>query len=180
MRIAVTYDEESGAVYQHFGHTEKFKLYDVQDGRLLSSLVIPAGGIGGHSALAAFLAGQGVDAVICGGIGLGMQEALMRENLLVFGGVQGSADGAVQAFLEKRLVFDPNAGCIGHASGEDEGCGCGHHHAGVESGCGCGHHHADVESGCGCGHHHEGVESGCGCGGHHENGEGGCGCHGEA
>ena len=145
MRIAVTYEEESGQVYQHFGHTEKFRLYDVKDGKILSSLVIPSGGVG-HGALAQFLAGQGVDAVICGGIGLGMQEALMRENLLVFGGVKGSADEAVQAFLEKRLAFDPGAGCVGHEHGEGEGedCGCGHHHEHEEGGCGCGHHGAQA------------------------------------
>ena len=153
MRIAVTYDEENGQVYQHFGHTEKFKLYDVDNGKLVSSLVIPAGGVG-HEALAQFLIGQGVDAVICGGIGLGMREALMRESLLVYGGVKGSADEAAQAFLEKRLEFDPNAGCAGHEQGEDEGgCGCGHHHEHAEGDCGCGHHHEHAEGDCGCGHH---------------------------
>ena len=31
MKIAVTY--ENGNVFQHFGHTEEFKVYDVEDGR---------------------------------------------------------------------------------------------------------------------------------------------------
>ena len=92
MRIAITYDEETGQVYQHFGHTEKFKLYDTDNRKILSTTVIPTAG-SGHAALAQFLIGQGVDAVICGGIGLGMQEALMRESLLVYGGVKGSGFG---------------------------------------------------------------------------------------
>ncbi|MGI5979657.1 MAG: NifB/NifX family molybdenum-iron cluster-binding protein [Oscillospiraceae bacterium] len=164
MRIAVTYEEESGQIYPHFGHTEKFKLYDTENGKIVSSTVIPTAGTG-HSALAQFLIGQGVDAVICGGIGFGMQEALMRESLLVYGGVKGSADDAVQAFLEKRLEFAPHPECAGHEEGE--GCGCGHHHEHAESSCGCGHHHAHQESGCGCGHHHAHQEGDCGCGHHH-------------
>ena len=172
MRIAITYDEENGQVYQHFGHTEKFKLYDTDNKKILSTTVIPTAG-SGHAALAQFLIGQGVDAVICGGIGLGMQEALMRESLLVYGGVKGSADEAAQAFLENRLEFDPNVGCIGHEDSTDEGCGCHHHDADAaeEGGCGCGHHHEHehAEGGCGCGHHHgaEHAEGGCGCGHHH-------------
>ena len=35
MKIAVTYD--NGMVFQHFGHTENFKLYDVQDGKVIDS-----------------------------------------------------------------------------------------------------------------------------------------------
>ena len=32
MKIAVTY--ENGEVFQHFGHSEQFKLYEVQDGKI--------------------------------------------------------------------------------------------------------------------------------------------------
>ena len=142
MRIAVTYEETNGEVYQHFGHTEKFKLYDTDNKNILATTVIPTAG-SGHAALAQFLIGQGVDAVICGGIGLGMQEALMRVSLLVYGGVKGSADEAAQAFLENRLEFDPNVGCIGHEDSEGEGCGCGHDH-------GEGHECCGGHDGCGC------------------------------
>ncbi len=171
MRIAVTYEETNGEVYQHFGHTEKFKLYDTDNKNILATTVIPTAG-SGHAALAQFLIGQGVDAVICGGIGLGMQEALMRNSLLVYGGVKGSADEAVQAFLENRLQFDPNVGCIGHEDAGEGECGCGHHHEdGEDGGCGCGHHgeheHEHAEGGCGCGHHHGAEAGGCGCGHHH-------------
>ena len=34
MRIAVSY--ENGAVFQHFGHTEQFKVYDAEDGKHIS------------------------------------------------------------------------------------------------------------------------------------------------
>ena len=44
MRLAVTY--ENGQIYQHFGHTEQFKVYDVEDGKVVSSAVVPTNGSG--------------------------------------------------------------------------------------------------------------------------------------
>ena len=35
MKIAVTY--ENGQIFQHFGHTEQFKIYTVEDGKIVSS-----------------------------------------------------------------------------------------------------------------------------------------------
>lgn len=52
MKIAVTY--ENGQVFQHFGHTAQFKLYQVEDGQVLSSQVVETNG-SGHGALAGFL-----------------------------------------------------------------------------------------------------------------------------
>ena len=52
MKIAVTY--ENGQVFQHFGHTEEFKVYDTEDKKILSSQVVGTGG-SGHEALAVFL-----------------------------------------------------------------------------------------------------------------------------
>ena len=72
MKIAVTY--EDGQVFQHFGHTAQFKLYEAQDGKILSSKVVDTNG-SGHGALAGFLAAQGVDTLICGGIGGGAPPA---------------------------------------------------------------------------------------------------------
>ena len=59
MKIAVTY--ENGQVFQHFGHTEQFKLYEVEDGRVVSSQVVDTNG-SGHGALAGFLREYGVAA----------------------------------------------------------------------------------------------------------------------
>ncbi|MBQ2323711.1 MAG: hypothetical protein II379_03895, partial [Oscillospiraceae bacterium] len=68
MKIAVTY--ENGEVFQHFGHTEQFKVYDVQDGAVVSSEIIGSNG-SGHGALASLLAERKIDVLICGGIGGG-------------------------------------------------------------------------------------------------------------
>ena len=129
MKIAVTY--ENGQVFQHFGHTEQFKIYNVADGKILSSQVVDTNG-SGHGALGGFLADMGVDALICGGIGVGAQNALTEAGIRVYGGASGDADKAVEALLAGTLAFDPNVHCDhhdheGHEHGGDHHCG-GHCH----------------------------------------------------
>ena len=127
MRIAVTY--ENGQIFQHFGHTEYFKLYDVQDGTVQSSAVVPSAGFG-HGALAGFLAMQRVDALICGGIGGGAQMALAEAGIRLYAGCQGDADAAVDALLAGTLPYAENPVCDHHGEhhggdchGEDHDCG---------------------------------------------------------
>lgn len=132
MKIAVTY--ENGNIFGHFGHTQQFKLYDVQDGKVVSSQVVDTMG-SGHGALAGFLAAQGVDTLICGGIGGGAQIALANAGIRLYGGVTGSADDAVQALLDGRLAFDPDVHCDHHDHGE--GHSCGDHEGGCHSHEGC-------------------------------------------
>ena len=128
MKIAVTY--ENGQVFQHFGHTENFKIYEVLDGKVVSSQVVPTMG-SGHGALAGFLTGQGVDTLICGGIGGGAQMALAQAGIRLFGGVTGSADQAVEGLLSGTLGYNPNVRCDHHdQEGHAHTCGshgCGSH-----------------------------------------------------
>ncbi len=133
MRIAVTYD--NGLIFQHFGHTEQFKLYDAEDGRIVASQIVDTNG-SGHGALAGFLKAAQVDALICGGIGMGAQNALAEAGIRLFGGVQGSADEAAQALAAGTLVYDPDARCDhhDHSAGHD----CGHHDHSAGHGCGHG------------------------------------------
>ena len=128
MRVAVTY--ENGEIFQHFGHTEQFKVYDIEDGKILSSEIVDAGG-SGHGALAGVLNALKVDALICGGIGGGAQMALAEAGIKLYGGVSGSADAAAEAFATGKLDFDPNVHC-GHHDHHGEGHSCGSH--------GCGSH----------------------------------------
>ncbi|MCI5955536.1 MAG: DUF134 domain-containing protein [Clostridiales bacterium] len=123
MRIAVTY--EDGEVFQHFGHTEQFKLYDTENGRVVNEQVVSTNGQG-HGALAGFLSAAGVDAVICGGIGGGAQAALNEAGVALYGGVSGSADDAVRAYLAGNLAFDANARCDHHEHEHEHSCGEGH------------------------------------------------------
>lgn len=120
VKIAVTY--EDGNVFQHFGHTEQFKLYEVNDKEVVSSRVIGTDG-SGHGALAGLLSDQGIDVLICGGIGAGAQNALSEAGIKLYGGVSGSADDAVNAFLAGKLDYDPDVHCDHHGHGEGHHCG---------------------------------------------------------
>ena len=125
MKIAVTY--ENGEIFQHFGHTETFKIYDIADGKVVSAEVVDTNG-SGHGALAGFLVAHGVATLICGGIGGGAQNALAQAGIRLCGGVSGNADEAVNALLAGNLGYNPNVHCdhhdheAGHSCG-DHGCG---------------------------------------------------------
>lgn len=127
MRIAVTY--ENGEIFQHFGHTQKFKIYDVEDKKIVKEQVIDTMG-SGHGALAGFLLENGVNALICGGIGGGAQNALAEAGIQLYGGVAGSADDAARALAEGVLAYNPNVHCSHHGHGE--GHSCGEHHCGED------------------------------------------------
>ena len=123
MKIAVTYAD--GLVYQHFGHTPAFKIYEVEAATVLAARIVTTDG-SGHSALAELLKEQEVDALICGGIGGCAKSALAEAGIRLFGGVSGDADDAVEALLVGELDYDPCAQCNHH----DHGCGthsCHHH-----------------------------------------------------
>lgn len=128
MKIAVTY--QNGQIFQHFGHTEQFKIYEISNGSILHTEVVDTNG-SGHGALAGFLMQHGIDTLICGGIGGGAQMALTQAGIRLFGGVSGDADAAVQALLNSTLTYDPDVHCNHHGHGEG-GHTCGDH--------GCGHH----------------------------------------
>jgi FKBP-type peptidyl-prolyl cis-trans isomerase 2/predicted Fe-Mo cluster-binding NifX family protein len=182
MRIAVCYD--NGNVFQHFGKTENFKIYDVEEGKIVSSEVMSCGDTG-HEALAGLLADNGVEVVICGGLGGGAQAALAEAGVEVFSGAEGDTDDAVRSYLQGTLVsggvncdhhdehHDENGGsegcgshCGGHDSDSSEGCNCGDDEScncGDDEGCSCGD-----DEGCSCGDD-EGCGGCCGgCGGHRE------------
>lgn len=142
MKIAVTY--EAGNVFQHFGHTAAFKIYEAEDGKVISAQVVATEGHG-HGALAGFLEGLGVNVLICGGIGAGARFALEDADIQIFGGVSGDADEAVERYLSGGLSFDPHAACSHHHH-HDHSCGCDHHHD---------HAHHDHGHDCHCGHHHD-------------------------
>lgn len=132
MKIAVTYD--NGNIFQHFGHTEQFKIYTVEDNKIISSeLVFTMGS--GHGALAGFLSANNVDTLICGGIGGGAKQALAEAGIKLFGGAAGSADDAINAVLNGSLEYNPNVSCSHHDNEHGEGHTCGEH--------GCGSHNCN-------------------------------------
>ena len=130
MKIAVTY--ENGQIFQHYGHTENFKIYDVLGKDIISSQVVSTNG-SGHGALAGMLKSLNVAVLICGGIGGGAQAALAEAGIMLYGGVSGDADDAVKALLEGTLAFNPNVQCNHHGHEHGEGHTCGNHGCGSHS-----------------------------------------------
>ena len=133
MKIAVTY--EKGEVFQHFGHTAQFKVYNVDDNKVTSSEVLSTNG-SGHGALSAFLGDLGVNKLICGGIGSGAKTALAEKHIEIFGGVSGDADQNVKDLLAGKLVWDPEKVCSHHHEGD--GHDCGEDHQGCSGNCSSG------------------------------------------
>ena len=133
MRIAVTY--ENGQIFQHFGHTETFKVYEVEEGKIVSSEVVDTNG-SGHGALAGVLLALNTEVLICGGIGMGAQMTLAEAGIKLYGGVSGDADQAVEAYLAGTLAFNPNVQCNHHEEHHHHDGGCGTHSCGSGH---CGH-----------------------------------------
>ncbi len=125
MKIAVTY--EDGMIFQHFGHSEQFKIYDVDNGQITDSQIVDTNGQG-HGALSGLLSNTGVNVLICGGIGAGAQNALADAGIKLYGGVSGLADDAVKAYLSGTLEFDSNVHCEHHETGHS----CGGHSCGED------------------------------------------------
>jgi len=120
MRIAVPYENEE--VFQHFGHTQKFKIYNLMNSRIVSTMIMDTDG-SGHGKLAAFLKSNSVDVLLCGGIGQGARTALQQAGISLFPGVTGKADEAVYSYLQGNLNFNPAFTCDHHDHHDGEDCG---------------------------------------------------------
>ena len=150
MRIAVTYEE--GEIFQHFGQTRLFKFYDIVNGDIAHSEVRGTDGVT-HCSLGSWLYENGVNVLICGGLGAGASKALLSAGILVYAGNCGDCDDAVYKLLRKELIYNPCANC--HESHHHhDGGGCHHHqeeaaenHNHYEGG----HNHKDTEN---AGHDH--------------------------
>lgn len=124
MKIAVTY--ENGEVFQHFGHSEQFKIYETDQSSILSSKVVDTNG-SGHGALAGFLKDYGIEVLICGGIGGGARTALAEAGITLYPGAKGDADEQVKALLAGNLNYQPDTVCDHHNHAHGEGHTCGEH-----------------------------------------------------
>ena len=126
MKIAVTYDQ--GMVFQHFGHTNEFKIYTIKANEVVESVVVQTNGTG-HCALANILQNLGVEILICGGIGMGAINNLTKAGIEIFPGVMGEADMVVEDFIAGILEYDPDVRCNHHEHNcDDHDCAEHHHH----------------------------------------------------
>lgn len=119
MKAAIPYRD--GEVFGHFGRTETFKLYNIEDGKVASSVLMDTGGEG-HGALAGLLKQQGVSILICGGIGQGAIDALSAAGIEVYPGETGPCDGLAKALAEGTLEKKDTVACAHHHHAAGEGC----------------------------------------------------------
>ncbi len=124
MRVAVTYD--NGNVFEHFGRTEQFKTYDIEDGKVIHSEIVGTNGEG-CGALAGILNLAKVDVLICGGIGGGAVMAIQEAGIQLHAGVNGNTDEVVDAFLAGTLETTDEANCSHHDKEHSEGHSCHSH-----------------------------------------------------
>ena len=119
MKIAVPY--ENGEIFQHFGHSEQFKIFEVENSAVVSDEIVDTRE-SGHAALASLLRDRTVDVLICGGIGGGAEAALTENGIELCAGASGSADEAVKAYLRGELV-NTGTNCDHHHDDEEHSCG---------------------------------------------------------
>ena len=131
MKIAVT--TQHTQVFPHFGRTPEFYLVTAEDGKIIEEKIIAAPAEG-HGALVGFLVGQGVDTLICGGIGGGAVNGLRSSGIKVYAGASGSVKEQVLSLLSGQLPQQGEANCDHHDEhdhehqhGQGHGHGCGHH-----------------------------------------------------
>jgi len=132
MKIAVTH--ENGSVFGHFGRTPEFKIYEITDNSVVKSEVVSTMG-SGHSALASVLVENGVNVLICGGIGPGAVNALENAGIQVVPGRDGDTDKLVGMFLNGELSAGEAVCNCHHDHEEGHECSC--HEDGEECGCHC-------------------------------------------
>ncbi len=129
MKIAVTC--ENNCVFQHFGHTPEFAVFETLPGKIISECRL-ATGENGHGALATLLASENIDLLICGGIGGGAINALTKAGIEVVGGASGNVREVAEAFVNGSLQVRSDFHC-NHHHNDDEGHSCGNHSCGSNS-----------------------------------------------
>lgn len=129
MKIAIA--TEGNRVSQHFGRSEYFTVFEVEDQAVNNKQLLPTEG-NQHGALPDFLASLGVAAVISGGMGGGAMQKLTQKSIAVYTGVHGSIDDAIHQYINNELKpvelsaasHESHHGCQGHHHGHS--CNCHH------------------------------------------------------
>lgn len=142
MRIAITYEHEY--VFQHFGKSKQFKIYDVSEGQIVDTFILESNGAG-HGALAGLLAENSVDVLICGGIGGGAINALDSMNIKVVAGANGNCDENISKFINNELDLNAGSNCHKHEHDDHHECHSGNHHHDEHHECHCGGHKEHTE-----------------------------------
>lgn len=117
MKIAVA--AMGKIVAGHFGHCESFIFFETEEGRIISEKAVPNPG---HRPgfLPNFLADNGANVIISGGMGGGAVEIFNERNVEVIVGAEGDARAAAEAYIKGELV---STGSVCHHHEHSDECG---------------------------------------------------------
>ena len=103
----------------HFGHCETFLFFDTADGNITGEQAVPNPG---HRPgfLPNFLADNGAQVIIAGGMGGGAVDIFNERGVEVIVGAQGDARAAVEAYLRGELI---STGSVCHEHQHAGECG---------------------------------------------------------
>lgn len=119
MKIAIATENEN--VCQHFGRCELYTLVDIQNGSIAAKTMLDTSAHQ-HGAMAGFLKQNGVEVVICGGIGGGALESMAKQNIAVINGISGTVGAAVVSYIAGNLKPADAANCSHDHDGHE--CTC--------------------------------------------------------
>ncbi|MEG6513432.1 NifB/NifX family molybdenum-iron cluster-binding protein [Desulforamulus ruminis] len=126
MKIAIP--ARNGKVNEHFGSTEEFAILELENGKVINKKMISNEGLQhDHGGIANMLKNEKIEAIICGGIGGHMMQALQMMGLKVVNGASGSLESVSEAYANNCLVTRPvQCGCGGDHHHHHHGGGCNH------------------------------------------------------
>lgn len=98
----------NGQITAHFGHCEKFAIVETKDNQIISEKMITPP-VHQPGVYPKFLADQGVEVIIAGGMGQQAQNLFAQNNIEVFMGVaSGTAKELVENYLNNQLKTGDN------------------------------------------------------------------------
>jgi len=105
MIIAVCLDKENNKVFQHFGETKYFYLYDNEKN---VGNVIDNNGFTHHE-LVPYLKSLNVNVVICGGLGNHAVKLMEANGIKVYPGAKGDVLDVIKKYNDNKLIADFSA-----------------------------------------------------------------------
>lgn len=96
MKIAAAY--ENGQICQDFGQAPQFKLYTIEEDRIVQMELVDA-----QEPRTAFLKEQGTGLLVCGKLDMAAQMELLQAGIAPFPGAYGDADMQVGALFVRML-----------------------------------------------------------------------------
>ena len=112
MKIAVP--TRDGHIDDHFGHCAYYTIFEVEDGKIISTSRLDSPeGCGCKSGIAADMEAMGIEVMLAGNMGEGAKNKLQSHNIKVIRGCKGDIEAVVKGYL-LGFVMDSGEACHNH------------------------------------------------------------------